>query len=62
MKPAVPCAFLPFFGAGGGEGAVAATAPRLLVVLEEGAAAEVVEEFAPLAVAAGSYLVNSGGR
>ena len=35
----------------GGAGVVAASAPRLLVVLEEGASAEVVEEFAPLAAA-----------
>jgi Fe-S cluster assembly protein SufD len=44
--------------AAGAGGPLAASAPRLLIVLEEGASAEVVEEFAPLEPAApGAYLV-----
>jgi hypothetical protein len=35
-------------GASGGGGALVATAPRLLAVLEEGACAELIEEWAPL--------------
>lgn len=46
--------------AGSGSGSVAASAPRLLAVLEESACAELIEEFAPLEGGAGSYFANAG--
>ena len=40
---------------------MAASAPRLLALLEEGASAEVVEEFAPLHPdQGGAYFANAG--
>jgi len=47
-----------FYASSGAADSVTVSAPRLLIVVEEGGSAEVVEEYVALGAAAGGYLVN----